>query len=155
MHFAPINFIHKSLSLLIMYVLLICSYHTYAATVKDFSKHQQFYNIKISPDGKKFAALINSNGGKRLVFLDAATNKLIYALNASNDSQPGDYYWVNNDRVVVQIERLIGSLEQPISSGEIFAVNYDGKKAQMIYGDRSKRQDRARGILAHLLPKDK
>lgn len=126
-----------------------------AVTVKDFSKHQQFYNIKISPDGKKFAALINSDGGKRLVFLDAATNKLIYALNASKDSQPGDYYWANNERVVIQIERLIGSLEQPVSSGEIFAVNYDGKKAQMIYGYRSKRQDRAQGILTNLLPNKK
>ena len=74
-----------------------------AATVEDFSRHSQYHNIKISPDGKHFAALVNANGGKSLVFLDAKTFKVIYAHNSNWKSQPGDYYWVNNERVVMQV----------------------------------------------------
>ncbi len=109
-----------------------------AATIDDFSRHVQYYNIKISPDGKHLAALVNSNGGKRLVFLDAESYKVTYALNAGKKSQPSDYYWVNNERVIIQVEQLRGSLEQPLNYGEIYAVNYDGKKGKMIFGYRAK-----------------
>ncbi|WP_353536887.1 hypothetical protein [Colwellia sp. KU-HH00111] len=53
-----------------------------AAIVDDFSRHVQYYNIKISPDGKHLAALVNVDGGKSLVFLDAETYKITYALNS-------------------------------------------------------------------------
>jgi len=108
-----------------------------AATVEDFSRHIQYYDIKISPDGKHLAALMNSDGGKSLVFLDSETYKVTYALTSDRKSQPASYYWVNNERVVIQVEQLRGSLEKPINMGELYAINYDGKAGKMIFGYRS------------------
>lgn len=109
-----------------------------ANTIADFSKHPQFYDAKISPDGKHLAVLTNFSGKKNLVFLATDSQKVIYALKASRDSQPKDFYWANNERVVVQVEQLRGALEEPVNLGEIFAINYDGKRPKMIFGYRSK-----------------
>ena len=109
-----------------------------AASVEDFSRHLQYYNVKISPDGKHLAASVNVDGGKSLVFLDAETFAITHTLNAGKKSQPAQYYWVNNERVIIQVEQLRGSLEVPLNFGELYAVNYDGRKARMIFGYRSK-----------------
>lgn len=108
-----------------------------AASVEDFSRHIQYYNVKISPDGKHLAASINVDGGKNLVFLDAKTFAVTHTLSASKKSQPADYYWVNNERVIIQVEQLRGALEIPLNFGELYAINYDGRKGRMIFGYRS------------------
>jgi dipeptidyl aminopeptidase/acylaminoacyl peptidase len=117
---------------------LLFLFNAQATTIEDLSKHAQYHNIKISPDGKHLAALVDSDGLKRLVFLETDGYKITYALNSDSDSQPDDYYWVNNERVVIQIARMRGSLEKPFSAGELYAVNYDGKKGKMIFGYRAK-----------------
>ncbi len=122
--------------------LLICLYvfsaQVHAIALEDFSRHLTYYDIKISPDGKHLAALINSEGTKKLVFLDTETYQVTFALNSGMNSQSADYYWANNERVVIQVEQLRGSLEKPINLGELYAVNYDGRKRKMIFGYRSK-----------------
>ena len=127
---------------------------TSAATVEDFSRHSEYYDMKISPDGKHLAALVNVDGGKSLVFLDAKTYEVNYILNSGKKNQPADYYWVNNERVVIQVEQLRGSLEKPINAGELYALNYDGSKAKMIFGYRSKAGARSGGFLIDILAGD-
>ena len=61
---------------------LLFSHFVSAATVEDFSRHADYYNIKISPDGKHFAALINDNGNKQLAFFTSGEFKMTYILNA-------------------------------------------------------------------------
>ncbi|WDE03889.1 S9 family peptidase [Thalassomonas viridans] len=124
------------------YLFILCTFFlscTQAATVEDFSRHNKFHNVKISPDGKHLAALVDAGGGRKLIFLDTETNEITYSLNGGKKDQPGDYYWVNNERVIVQVQQLRGALEQSLNFGELFAVNFDGRKAKMIYGYRAKK----------------
>jgi dipeptidyl aminopeptidase/acylaminoacyl peptidase len=123
--------------LLVLLSSILNSEKSIAASVEDFSKHAQYHNVKISPDGKHLAALATIKGSKNLVFLETATNKVTYALNAENKSQVESYYWINNERVVIQVEQRRGALEKPINMGEIYALNYDGKKKKMIFGYRA------------------
>jgi len=109
-----------------------------AASIEDFSRHQEYYDAKISPDGKHIAALVDLNGNKTLAFFETESLKITYMISADKKNQPGDYYWVNNERVVVQVQQMRGSLEQPLNFGELYAVNYNGKKAKMIFGYRAK-----------------
>jgi dipeptidyl aminopeptidase/acylaminoacyl peptidase len=125
--------------LFVLLTLIVVSNLLNAATVEDFSKHPDYYNIKISPDGKHYAALADLNGIRQLVFLDAKTYDVTYALQAKSDSQPGNYYWVNNERVVVQVQQLRGALDAPLDYGELYGINYDGSKSKMIFCYRSKR----------------
>lgn len=132
----------NKLSSYIIITLLIGCYiyttQTRAATLENFSRHLEYYDMKISPDGKYLAASVNVDGDKSLVFLDAKTYEVTYILNSGGKNQAADYYWVNNERVIIQLEQLRGSLEEPINLGELYAINYDGRKGKMIFGYRSK-----------------
>lgn len=144
--------------LLTPFLLIMVSAQSYAVTVEDFSKHPDYYNIKISPDGKHYAALADLNGIRQLVFLEAKTYKVTYALQAKSDSQPGNYYWVNNERVLVQVQQLRGALEQPLDFGELYGINYDGSKGRMVFGYRSKEgivRSGDAGFIVDRLKKDK
>jgi dipeptidyl aminopeptidase/acylaminoacyl peptidase len=137
--------------------LLMFSVEGAALTVEDFSRHSQYLDVKISPDGKHMAALVNSEGLHTLVFFETETSKVTYALNAERNSQPAEYYWVNNERVVMQVEQLRGALEQPLSYGELYAINYDGRKKKMIYGYRAKSGillSADAGFILDILPED-
>ncbi|MCE9680235.1 S9 family peptidase [Shewanella sp. AS1] len=127
---------------------------SFADTVEDLSRHPEFYNVKISPDGKHLAVLINSDGRKILAFLETDTFKLTFALNGDKRDQVADYYWVNDERVVVQVEQVRGAREQPLNYGEIYAVNYDGSKSRMIYGYRAKTPSGNGGFLLDILKDD-
>ncbi|TVL12649.1 alpha/beta hydrolase family protein [Shewanella algae] len=119
-------------------VLLLSSNVLAWPSLQDFSRHPEFYNVKISPDGRYLAVLINQDGRKTLAFMRTIDSKITYVLNASGRDQAGNYYWVNNERVVVEVEQNRGALTEPLRYGELYAVNYDGKKDRMIFGYRSK-----------------
>ncbi len=118
---------------------LLMSNPSDAASVEDFSRHAQYHNVKISPDGKHLAALVTVGDTRSLAFLDAETYEVTYSLNASSKNQAANYYWANNERVVIQIQQMRGSFEQPLDYGEIYAINYDGTKKRMIFGYRADR----------------
>ncbi|MFT5755426.1 MAG: dipeptidyl aminopeptidase/acylaminoacyl peptidase [Alteromonadaceae bacterium] len=137
---------------------LIFSAAIQAATVEDFSRHLKYRDIKISPDGEHLAALVKINGLQTLAFIETKSGKITYTISADRDNQPAEYYWVNNERVIIQVEQLRGALEAPLNYGELFAVNYDGTKRKMIYGYRSKSGiafSGSSGFLIDILPDDK
>ncbi|QQX82430.1 S9 family peptidase [Shewanella sp. KX20019] len=121
-----------------MAVIILLPLKSQAVTVEEFSKHPQFYNVKISPDGKHLAVLLDNEGRKTLAFLETDTKKVTYSLHNGNYDQAGRFYWVNNERVITQIQRVTGRFEGPMNTGELYAINYDGKKKKMIAGYRSK-----------------
>lgn len=132
--------ISKVCLLLVLLISMLNSEKIIAASVEDFSKHAQYHNVKISPDGKHLAALVTIGNNRRLVFLETDGYKVTYSLNTTSKNQAGDYYWVNNERVVMQVQQMRGALEQPLNYGELFAVNYDGSKKRMIFGYRAGRK---------------
>ncbi|GLS83553.1 alpha/beta hydrolase family protein [Paraferrimonas haliotis] len=123
---------------LLLASLSIFSVSAQAMSVEDFSRHPEFYDVKISPDGKYLAVLINTDGRKTLAFLDSKTFEVQSSIGGGQKDQVGSFFWVNNERVLVGVEQVQGALLQPLNYGEIFAVNYDGSKKKMLFGYRSR-----------------
>lgn len=143
------------LSVILSTLLCFLSFNLAAQTVEDFSRHSEFHNVKISPDGKHLAVLINTDGRKTLTFLDSKTFEVTFSLGGEAKDQVASYYWVNDERVIIQVERVRGALAKPVSYGELFAVNFDGRKKQMIYGYRAKKPTGHGGFLLDILQDDK
>ncbi len=146
--------IYRKVYLYVSALLCIFSFNLVAQTVEDFSRHSEFHNVKISPDGKHLAVLINTDGRKTLAFLDSKTFEVTFSLGGEAKDQVADYYWVNDERVIIQVERVRGALAKPVSYGEIFAVNFDGKKKRMIFGYRAKNPSGYGGFLIDTLKDD-
>lgn len=143
--------IKKYFSIVLLFLSVININTANAVSIEGLAKHSEFYNVKISPDGKHLAVLVNTEGRKTLAFLDSKTFKVTARIGGERRDQVANYYWVNNERVVIQVEHVRGSQELPVSYGEIFAVNYDGKKGLMIYGYRAKNPTKDGGFLVDIL----
>jgi dipeptidyl aminopeptidase/acylaminoacyl peptidase len=130
---------------LIISILLLLPLNVFSATLEDFSKHAEFHSIKISPDGKRIAAITSAEGKRVLSFIDLKTSELTYVLSFTEKEEVGAYYWVSNERVMVSIVVTTGTLSAPRNLGEFFAVNYDGKRGKNIYGYRSTARTKSLG----------
>ena len=97
----------------------------------------QYKNAKISPDGKHLAVSTLLEGEIVLAFLDRETLTAMTAVKLPGSLEVGQFYWVNNERVVIKVVKKDPWLEAPQFYGELYAVNSDGSKGKMIFGYRA------------------
>jgi len=93
-----------------------------------------YQDVKISPDGKFLAVKALVKKKLCLIFLDSKKNEIIHIVRPAGQREVGDYYWVNNERVVMGIDYRKPWIKELQSYGELFAINFDGKKSELIYG---------------------
>ncbi|MEW6993501.1 prolyl oligopeptidase family serine peptidase [Colwelliaceae bacterium MEBiC 14330] len=150
-------------------LILLCWLLSLPTNAKDWGalfEHSQYSNAKISPDGKHLAVAAQINGKTGLYFLDTSTLKSIGHTNFSGKAEVGEYFWVNNERVVISLAIRESNSEKPIYYGELFAINIDGKRGELIYGHRAGEQQtgtrikkkeaiRGWGEIIDILPNDK
>lgn len=102
-----------------------------------FAKHPTFTNFKISPDGKYLAAGVFAEGKRSLLFLDSQSMQPVGAAKAGNTQEVGEFHWVTSERVVFKLTESVPWLEEPQYYGELVGVNYDGGKAELLFGYRA------------------
>ena len=112
-----------------------------AASVAPFTRHAGFVDAKISPKGTYLAA-ISTEGGKRwLSIIDIAHRKVASGFRPPESESVGEFYWANDSRVLIQLwNEGDGTLAAPVRYGEIYAINADGGRGQMIFGYRAQRE---------------
>jgi len=126
----------KKVTVLLIVLLAITLLNTsaYAKSWEGLFDYSKYQNAKISPDGKHLAVSALVDGKMALAFLDRETLKMVGAANFGGKLEVGQYHWVNNERVVIEIAKRLPWQEQLNSYGELFAVNVDGSENEMIYG---------------------
>lgn len=127
--------------------------------VQTFFKNEDISNLRISPDGKHYAATVVVEDDKKLAVLDAQTKKIKALFDFSNESREiGQIGWFNNERVYATMVQKVGPLDTPRPTGFLFAGNIDGSQKKQIL-PRPKRPgkgaDRPKGYrFLSFLPKD-
>ncbi len=130
----------KPLALLLMPLLLVAPMMATAQAAKpheleDFIRRQQFRQLKISPTGEYLAATVPIGRKTALVILRRADNKVLANLSIPGDrTQVEDFWWVNNERVLLSAAEKIGALEAPQSTGDLYAINFDGSGGGLLVG---------------------
>ncbi len=129
-----------------------------------FAKSSAYFNPKISPDGKHLAFESSLDGKDALVILNSKTMQPSSVLRFVGNEQVGDYYWINNDRIVASKEYLSSWSAEPRNYGELVSIDVDGNKYAYIFGYnppksgkliRSSSAIRAMGKVLDTLPHDK
>lgn len=95
--------------------------------------------VKISPDGKHFAVTKPLEDRTALLILRREDHAFTAKIMGGPDSVVDDFWWANDERVVVSLSRKRGSRDEPVSIGELYAVNVDGKYSMLLaspYGVR-------------------
>jgi dipeptidyl aminopeptidase/acylaminoacyl peptidase len=96
--------------------------------------HSKYQNAKISPSGDYIAVAMDHEEKTMLIFLKREDMSITGSLKLGNGYEVGDYHWVNNERVVMNMVKRVAWLEQPQSYGELYAVDFDGSHTKLIYG---------------------
>ncbi|MGI2259650.1 alpha/beta hydrolase family protein [Shewanella sp. GXUN23E] len=113
---------------------------TNAKLAQHFAKGSEFFNPKISPGGDYLGVESKLEGKDVLLILDLQTLKPKHAVHFGERGQIGDFYWVNDERVVVTKEYLKGWSDHPLYYGEMMATNVDGSRSEYLFGYNNKNQ---------------
>lgn len=95
--------------------------------------------VKISPDGRHYAVTKPLEDRTALLILRREDNAFTAKIMGGPDSVVEDFWWANNERVVMSLARKLGSRDEPVAIGELYAVNVDGKHSMLLaspYGIR-------------------
>ena len=108
-----------------------------SVTIEELFEQPQVKDIKISPTGDYLAIRVFKDGVHSLLFMNRASLEVLGGLKYRGADEVGDFFWANHERVVAEVYEVGRTQEAPKNYGELFAVNYDGGKAESIFGYRS------------------
>lgn len=137
--------------------LLLCSPLLLAADIslQDYARHNQFIDVKISPTGQYLAATRRSDEGTiQIIVIDRSSMQVISQRHFPGSDSIASFDWASAERLVLSLARELGSLEAPVFTGEIFAVDANGKRGIMLTGYRSKARETEFSQVIDLLPAD-
>ncbi|WP_430387502.1 alpha/beta hydrolase family protein [Dyella sp. 20L07] len=109
-------------------------------SISDFIRHADFSQVSISPDGKYIAALVPMVGKpyeNYLAILDGQTAQLKQALRSGRDALIANYFWNDNGRLVAALAIKRNGLDTPQLTGELFAIDPDGRNQIDLFGYRA------------------
>lgn len=107
-----------------------------AVDVGDFIKKDRFETIVISPTGEYFAATVPMEDRTALMIGRRADMVTTASVQFGKDTGIVDIEWVNAERVLMGMADAFGQLEAPVPTGELYAINADGSKAENLIGYR-------------------
>ena len=107
--------------------------------VADFAQHPLLSQPTLSPNGQYIA--INANLGADshalVVYKVDDMTHPVSMLRLPKYEVAVSTTWVSNTRLVIVKGKLFGSIDKPMSTGEIIATNLDGKHQDYLYGYKS------------------
>ncbi|GAP65015.1 dipeptidyl aminopeptidase/acylaminoacylpeptidase [Mizugakiibacter sediminis] len=109
--------------------------HAAPVAFADLARHEQYKDVKISPDGEYLAATAVVDGQTVLALIHVADMKAMVVRPRQEDDVI-DFWWVSPKRVLYTVGMRWGGYDAPLATGELFAVNADGTGADMLYGFR-------------------
>ena len=99
-----------------------------------YLRRDAFESIKISPDGKHYAATVPLEDRTVLVIVRRSDKKFISKAAGVKDSVIADFWWANDERVVVAMAERMGSRDQPYRTGELHAIDINGARVKVLVG---------------------
>lgn len=123
-------------------LIFVVTFFVQAEPVKEsvlerYSKHAQFMNIKISPSGNFLAATSRNEGGQVVLTVLDIENREVLSITKGQTQSISSFNWVNDERILMTMAREVGSLETPVPTGEVFAMDADGGNQKILTGWRS------------------
>jgi dipeptidyl aminopeptidase/acylaminoacyl peptidase len=107
--------------------------------IEAFTKYDVFSDIKISPSGKYAAYLGGKNGRSLLMTITVEDKKPVHSIRCRDGFEFEGFHWISDQRIIYELaERQISGLLS--GTGELFAVDVDGKRHEFIYGYRAGQQ---------------
>jgi len=105
---------------------------TATVDLEPYLRRDSYERVKISPDGAYFAITVPMEDRTVLAVVRREDLQPTAKVAGGVGSEVDDFWWANNERVVVSMAHRYGSRDQPGVIGELHAVNADGSYAKLL-----------------------
>ncbi|MGH8089452.1 MAG: S9 family peptidase, partial [Stenotrophomonas sp.] len=104
--------------------------------LEHYLKRDTFTDIKLSPGGDYYAATVPMEDRTALAIISRANGKVSGTFVPPRNNHASNFYWVSNDRLLIGLAEKFGSLDQPQPTGELYAMNANGGRGELLVGYR-------------------
>src|SRR5690554_4277909 len=104
--------------------------------VAQFVEQDSFTDIKISPTGEYFALAVPLDDQMALTVMRRSSGEITATFRFRGGTHVHDFWWVNDSRVLMSIAESFGSRDDPLPTGELYAMNADGGRRELLVGWR-------------------
>ncbi|NVJ58841.1 MAG: S9 family peptidase [Gammaproteobacteria bacterium] len=99
-----------------------------------FARDIEYKDVKISPDGKHFAATAPFKNQTILAVIRREDMEPVHAFQFGENQHVDKFFWVNNKRLILTRYKKESWQEQHLTAGQIYAGNIDGTNAKIVFG---------------------
>ena len=107
--------------------------------IQNFSQLPDTYDIKISPNGQMIGVLREIDGERMLSIINIDTKELIFNHRYVKKGEIGGFEWLSDERLLMSKITSYSNSNSKFPTGELYAVNIDGKKEIILTGRQAKR----------------
>ncbi len=107
-----------------------------ALDLEQYLKRDTFTDIKLSPGGDYYAATVPMEDRTALAILSRSTGKVVGSFVPPRDNHASHFSWANNERVLIGLAEKFGALDEPRLTGELYAINANGGRGELLVGYR-------------------
>ncbi|NNF51291.1 MAG: S9 family peptidase [Gammaproteobacteria bacterium] len=104
--------------------------------VEDFVRNADFEMIKISPDGKRFAATYREGTEVKLRVINRKKMVAESNFEFGKYHRVTEFHWVNNKRLVMSERKFVGFLDTKGGPIQLYASDYNGKNRMYLGAGR-------------------
>lgn len=108
--------------------------------VAQFVEQDSFSDIKLSPTGEYLAMTVPLDDQTGLAVMRRNGGELTATFRFRGGTHVHDFWWVNDSRVLMSISESFGSRDDPLPTGELYAMDADGSRRELLVGWRVQTQ---------------
>ena len=115
--------------------------------IEEFLRQDTLNQIQLSPSGKYVARTVPL--GEKIVLMISRRSDGVMTghFNLAGKTQVLDFWWVNDERLLISAGEKFGELERPRPTGELYATNADGTGQDLLVGWRATPESHASHIM--------
>ncbi|MEL6869121.1 MAG: prolyl oligopeptidase family serine peptidase, partial [Pseudomonadota bacterium] len=124
-------------------LMLMCLFTATAGALAEplpleyFARSGDYLDVSLSPSGKRLAARAQVNDKVVVVIVDRASGDLVGGIRTRDNNAIHSVEWVNDERLVFSYAQERFDLDRPVSTGELYAINFDGTDQERLVGYRA------------------
>lgn len=107
-----------------------------AVDLDNYLRRESFTDIKISPGGEYYATTVPFEKSSALAILRVDDGQLVGTFNPQEGDYAASFDWVNDTRVLVELAKKFGTLEQPQATGELYGLSAGRRGGDLLVGYR-------------------
>ncbi len=101
--------------------------------IRAYFENSKFVDMELSPDGKHVAFTYEEGTEVKLAVMELKKKKITAGFAFGEQMHVLDFFWGNNERVVMSVGKKTGNLDNIGRPAHLYAANIDGSKREQIF----------------------